>query len=321
MSSIYLGRNAAIGVGEESTWGTAVSRGNWRPLISGSLQRTITKTPRPSLLTGPASAMRRGRVVEVDECGGSYSIECTYENIGLFIYLLTGTVAGSTPGPWTYSLASALPSATMEFVRGTGSGEVLEGCVAASGTFAVSAGGVMTYESEVIAQTSVEGGAESPSVAPRSAAVTPSYGTGDTPVLHSHASQLTFNSASYDLIDMSLTLNNGIARRQLLGSAVTAEPLRSDFQSVELSVTVEVQDALYKAMIDDTASDITFNFTSGSLVMAFTVHNAYIMDATDPVSSAGIVTQSITFGGESDGTNEGLAITMTNAVAGDGKDN
>jgi len=122
-------------------------------------------------------------------------------------------------------------------------------------------------------------------------------------------------------VDLSLTVNNGLARRQLLGSTVTKEPLRSDFQSVELSVTLEVEDALYAALLADTQGDATITFTSGSLSMAFTIQNAYLMEASDPVSDAGVVQMSLTFAAESDGTDEGLQIVMTNAVAGDGKDN
>lgn len=317
MASIYLGRDAAIYFDEESTWGTAIATSgtsNARPLISGSLTRTITKTPRPSLIGGTASAMRRSHVIEVDECGGGFSVECTYENVGLLIYTLMGSVAdtGSGSGPWRYRLASTLPSLTMEFVRGTGTSETLEGAKFASGTFAVAAGGVMTFDADVIAQTSAARGTKTAGV---------SFGTGDTPVLHSHAGQLNFNSVNYDLVDMSLVVNNGIARRQLLGSAVTAEPLRSDFQGVELSVTVEVEDALYAALLADTTGDVTLSFTDGSKTMAFTVHNCYLTEASDPISGPGVVSMSLVFVAESDGTDEGLQILMTNAIAGDGKDN
>ena len=48
MASIYNGIGACVGFGEESTWGTAVSRTHWRPLISSSLTRTIEKVPRPT---------------------------------------------------------------------------------------------------------------------------------------------------------------------------------------------------------------------------------------------------------------------------------
>jgi hypothetical protein len=308
MASIYHGRTAALGFAEESTWGTAVSRTNWRPLISASLTRTVEKVPRPHLLSGTASAMRRNHFTQADNAGGAFSVEATYDNIGMLLKHLMGTVStvGSDPYTHTYTLAQALPiGLTMEFNRGTGTSEVLEGCKLNSSTLSVSAGGVMTLDCDVIAETS----------AARGTAGTPSYATNQRPVLHSHAGQFSFNAVNYDLVDMSLTVNNALARRQLLGSAVTKEPLRSDFQSVELSVTLEVEDALYAALLADTQGDAAITFTSGSLSFAITAQNAYLSAVTDPISDANIVRQSLTFVCESDGTDEGLSIAVTNNSA------
>jgi hypothetical protein len=216
-----------------------------------------------------------------------------------------GSAATTGTGPYThtYTLGTLPAGLTIENVRGTGTSEIFEGCRINSGTLAVSAGGVMTMDLDVIAETS----------SARGTAATPSYGAGDTPVLHSHAGQFSFGGASYDLVDMSLAVNNALARRQLLGSAVTKQPKRNDFQSIELSVTIEVEDALYAAFLADTQSDATITFTSGSLSAGFTIHNAYLTSASDPVSSAGIISQSLSFMGESDGTDEGLAIAIVNA--------
>ena len=310
MSNIYFGRGAAIGIGQEGTWGTAVARSNWRPLISSSLARTIEKVPRPSLRVGTLGAMQRAHFVQADASGGGVVIECTYENVGMHVKHLLGAVSTAST-THTYTIANDVPTGlTMELVRGTGSSEIFEGCRFPSGTFSVSSGGVMQLELEVIAETSTESGAESPSVAPRSAAGTPSFGSGDTPVLHSHAGTLSFNSVNYSLVDFSVTLNNALARRQLLGSAVTKQPLRSDFMSVEASLTLEVEDVLYKALSDDTESDAVITFTSGSRTFAFTIQNAFLSSATDPVSSAGIVSQSLTLVGQSDGTDEGLKVVI-----------
>ena len=305
MASIYSGRGAALGAGEESTWGTAVSRTNWRPAISSNLLRTIERVPRPNLQTGAAGVMRRSHFTAADNAGGGVSLELTYENCGMWIKHLMGASATTGSGPYThtYTLGTLPAGLTIENVRGTGTSEIFEGCRFNSGTLAVSAGGVMTMDLDVIAETS----------SARGTAATPSYGAGDTPVLHSHAGQFSFGGSSYDLVDMSLAVNNALARRQLLGSAVTKQPKRNDFQSIELSVTVEVEDALYAAFLADTQSDAAITFTSGSLSAAFTVHNAYLTSASDPVTSAGIVSQSLTFVGESDGTDEGLAIAIVNA--------
>jgi len=308
MASIYHGRGASIGIGEESTYGTAVSRTNWRPLISSSLLRTIEKVPRPTLRTGAAGAMRRAHFISADNAGGSFQVECDYNSVGMFCKHLMGTVADTGGGPYdhTYTFANTLPTGlTIENIRGTGTSEVFEGCKISTGTFAVSAGGVMTFDAAVIAETS----------AARGSAGTPTIAATDAPVLHSHAGQLSFNSVNYDVIDMSLTVNNSLATRQKLGSAATLEPLRSDFQSVEMSVTVEVDDVLMAAYIADTESDAVITFTSGADVFKFTIHSAYLSEVSDPVTDANIVRQSLVLVGQSDGTDEGLKIEITNANA------
>jgi hypothetical protein len=306
MASIYHGRTAALGFGAESTWGTEVARSNWRPLISAGLARTEEKVPRPHLLSSAGSAMRRNHYTQASSAGGAFSVEASYDNIGMLIQHTMGASAapgGGGPYTHTYSLAQALPAGmTMEFNRGTGTSEVLTGCKLNSATLAVSSGGVMTFDADVIAKTALT----------RSGAATPSYGPNQRPILHSHAGQFTFNSVAYDLVDFSLTVNNSLARRQLLGSALTKEPKRSDFQSVELSCTVEVEDALYQALLADTSSDATITFSNGTQSFAFTCQNAYLSAVDDPISDANIVSQSLTFVCESDGTDEGLSIVVEN---------
>ena len=308
MASIYHGRGAAIGFAEETTYGDAVGRTNWRPLISSSLTRTIEKVPRPTLRVGSAGAMRRKHYVQADNAGGTFSIEASYNSMGILLKHLMGTVTKTgTSSPFThaYTIADDVPTGlTIENVRGTGTSEVLEGCRLNSGTFAVSAGGVMTCEFDVIAETG--------SATPRVAAGTPNFSATDAPILHSHAGQLSWNSASYDLIDLSLTVNNALAVRQHLGSAVTKQPLRSDFQSVEMSVTVEVEDQLYADFISDVESDCSITFTSGAKTFTIEVQNAYLSTVSDPVSDANIVRQSLNFIGQSDGTNEGCKLTVVN---------
>ena len=312
MASIYHGRGATLGIAEETTWGTAVAATNFRPLISSSLLRTIEKVPRPTLRTGAAGAMRRAHFVQADNAGGSFQVECDYNAIGMLCKHLMGTVvdsAGPAPFTHTYTFANTLPTGlTIENIRGTGTAEIFEGCKINTGTFAVSAGGVMTFDAAVIAETY-----GSPPRAASTSTIT--FDSTDAPVLHSHAGQLSFNSVNYDVIDMSLVVNNSLATRQKLGSAATLEPLRSDFQSVEMSVTVEVDDVLYAAYIDDTESDAVITFTSGSDVFKFTLHNAYLSETSDPVTDANIVRQSLVLVGQSDGTDEGLEIVITNANA------
>ena len=306
--AVYLGRNSAIGFGEESTWGTAVSRTAWRPLNSSSLLRTATFVPRPDLKSDAGSAMRRGHYQSSEEMSGSFEIAGTFDNIGMILKHALGTVASAGSGPtytYTYTLAAAPPTGlTIENVLGTsGNSEVFEGCKISSMTMSVNSGECMMVSCDIIGETA----------SARTTAGTPSYSGNENLIEHHHAGQLSFNSVSYDLSSFTLTVNNSLDRRQLLGSKLTSEPTRTDFMSVELSFDIEAVDTLYTALLANTQGDVTITFTGpDSRSMAFTIQNFYLNTVTDSISDAGIVTASCSGVAESDGTDEGLQIVVVN---------
>ena len=301
----YLGRGAALGMGEESTWGTAVSRTNWRPLISSNLTRTVERVPRADLFSDAAAATRKGHYDLIVEAGGSASLLATYDNVGMLLVNAMGASATTGSGPYThnYTLAASLPTGlTLEFNRGTGTSEVFEGCKVNTLTLSVSAGEAMTLDVDFIAEDS----------AARGSAGTPSFAAVENVILFHQAGQLAFGGNNYSLSSMSLVLNNNLTRRNLIGSNVTKEPQRGDFTSIELSLDLEAADQLYADLRAGSTSDAVITFTSGTRSFAVTLQNAYMTAATDPVNSAGIVSQSVTLVGESDGTDYGLKIAVVN---------
>ena len=299
----YQGRSGAIGIAVETTYGTAVSRTNWRPVISSGLQRSPSVVPRTDLHAGGPT--RRSKFTEREEAGGDVSLLATYDNIGMLLKAALGAVSTSGSGPYThvYTLADTLPSLTIENIRGTATNsEVFEGVKVSSMGLECSAGTEMVMSLGFIAETA----------AARASAGTPSYSATENVALHHQAGQLTFNSVAYDIASFNLTLSTGIDRRDLLGSKLTKEPLRTGYAEISLSVTLEAADALYTAVLAETESDTTITWTKGASSIAFEVQNAYIESASDPISDAGIVTQDVTLKGLSDGTNHGLKITVIN---------
>tara|TARA_Y100000401_G_scaffold116630_1_gene122894 strand:- start:2190 stop:3143 length:954 start_codon:yes stop_codon:yes gene_type:complete len=308
--AVYLGRNSQIVVGEESTWGTAASLTNARPVSSGTLARQVSIVPRPDLLSDSGSAMRRGHYQSEESMTGSFEIAATYENVGMFLKHAMGTLATTGSGdPYThtYTLAADLPTGlTMEFIRGTsGKSEKFEGCKLNNMTMSVSAGECMMMSFDVMGQTGQA----------RATASSPSLGSAENLVHHHHAGQFTFNSVAYDLRSMTITVNNSLTNRQLLGSVLTHEPVRSDFMSVECSFELEAADTLYAAMVANTQSDATITFTHPTVSnrsMAITLQNMYLTAADDGISDAGIVSISCTGVCESDGTDEGFKVVIQN---------
>ena len=307
------GLGAGIKVGKESTYGTAVTTTVSRPVRSVALQTNLVQQAVPDLYSGNSAVSRRHHKVETNS-GGSVSMTAAYDALGIFFEAAMGSSAtsgGSDPYTHTYTLANALPSLTVDVVRGNSArGEKFEGVKINTLTMASAPGEAMTIDLDMIAETSQTRGT------PATLSIT------EKPlILASNAGQFTFNSVSYDLLSFRVVLNNNLERRPTLGSLTTAEPIRAGETTVSMEIEIASvaspgeNDTLLSAQLDDTNGDATITFTSGAVSnrsIAFTLHNAWIESATDPISDAGLVTQSLTFRGESDGTDLGFKIVAIN---------
>ena len=311
MADDYAGRGSALGLGIETTWGTFVAPAGsaWLRPISSDIARVRSKQPRAVLTQGSAGvAMNRALYVESDIVGGSFTVEAEYHSLPLLLEWAMGGSATAGVGPYSHvqKLAAALPfGLSIDQVRGHGgTSDKFEGCMATQFSLSVSAGGgPMTFSASVLGQTGTERGSVS----------TPSFSTVDAPVLYHQAGTLTFNSVAYTLIDMTVSVDNAIGPRIQLGSLNTLEPRRTGYMSVTTTVTIEVKDALRTAYLSDTASDYSIAFTgAGDYAMTIEGHNCIITSCSDPIASAGILRQTITFTSLSDGTDDGLEITVVN---------
>lgn len=330
MADTYFGRDSYILIDKvtsgDGAYGTATaSYIIANPLIGTTIQRTIEKVPRPHLVTGAGN--RRGHIVASDNVGGTFTIEANYSTIGLLMKHALGaasTAGGSAPYTHTYTLDASLPDngLTASIVRGSGgTGEIVEGVRLNSMTFSANSGEVATLEFDVIGETSnvtttdgSEGRAADSTDASLIAAIP------DTPVLHHHLGTFTFDGVTLLVRSMTVTVNNALARRQFLGSKVTAEPLRSDFMSIEVSMEIDVNDAIYgKYVADVSGVDATAEFNNGlssanEKSLKFYFQNCRLTECSDPINSAGLLSQTIGFVCESDGTNHGLKIDVKNNV-------
>ena len=307
----FLGRGASLGFGIESTWGTAVARTNWMRVVSTGIDRTIDKVPRPHLGTlGATSANRRSHFSASDMVAGDFEIVASYDDSTLLLleYGLGG-VATTGAGPFvhTFTLTEALPTGlTIEQIFGTGGAEVYDGCMMTNLGISCAVGEVMRLTGSVVGRTS--GG--------RVAAGTPTYSSNGASVIHHQAGTFGFNGEVYNLKSMDLTVDNRLGTRQQLGSLLTSRPNRSDFMEVGVSVTLEYSNEnLQTALYADTQGDATITFTQGggsNNVAAFNFQNAYITSVSTPVSGTDVIELTVDFICESDGTDEGLSIAITN---------
>ena len=256
-----------------------------------------------------------------DKCTGSLELEATYDNIGFFIHHALGasSTSAGTPNTHTYTMGDVpVAGTTIRLQRGTSDySETFEGTVFNTLTMSCAAGEVMSLSLDMIAETSAD---TSPSLRARGNTtltfIDPTY---ENLVLHSHAGDLSWNSQTFNLIDFEYKLENGLADRMRLGSLVTKEPVQSDYRSATVTVTFETDDINgYQAFIADAVGDLTVTFDSGEAggderEIVFSLNAAYIESYTDEISETGLVTASVTFKAQGDGSSD-LALGTTIAV-------
>lgn len=312
MAVAKIGFGTAVGIALESTWGTAIAHGsivNWLRVTSLSLAREVEYVDRPHLgTTRTTPEARRTHFLASDKVAGGFEWIASYDDSTTMMMVhALGTVATTgTAAPYTHTCTlGPLPTGlTVEGLYGNQANEIFEGCKINTLTLSIEAGGLMTAAVELLGQTS--GGLIASAAATHTAA--------GEPITFSHAGTFSFNSVNYTLKSLEITLDNKLTERMLLESANTLEPTRSDFPEVTMTATLEFgSNNLYSAMIADTESDAAITFTgAGDNAMTFTLHNAYVVSATQPVSSAGVLEQTVTFRGQSDATDLGLKVAMSN---------
>lgn len=303
---LQFGRSAYIALNEESTYGTANGSpfGVNNRVFSVSMARNQERE-RTTHLSQSSAAFAVNTFDGFEIAGGTIETPLTYKGLGLLLKASIGSVATTGSGPYlhTFTPSASLPSLTIAVQRGTGSSEQFEGCMVSTMSISCEAGGEGRATFEIIAETA----------AARAASIAPA-GFGDgAQIFHFQASTLSYNSNTYKMRSMELSLDNKLERINYLGSKVTSEPQISDVREVTLTVTLDLEDNnLYNSQISGTSSNVEITFTGGSDSFGILLRNAEIVEYDDAVTSFGRIERTITFFGLSDSSNEALRIEMTN---------
>jgi hypothetical protein len=302
------GFGTTVGLGVETTYGTAVSRTNWLQVLSTTIGRNLARTPIPLLgKKGDTSRMTADTYTASDEVAVQLSTVAAYDDSTLLLLAhLLGAVGttGSDPYTHAFSLADRTDGLTLEHIIGNGSAEVVEGVALTSGRLSISNGGLLTLDVTGIGETSTAG----------ASAGTPTYSSGGTPIRFDDAGQFSFNSVNYDVLSVEVNIDNAQQSRRVLNSVNTLRPIGVGFRTVSMRVTLEyMNDAVYAAYLAGTESDAVITFSgAGDLACTITLQNAQIRTHSRPVSGAGVITETIELIGQTDGTDLGLAISIVN---------
>jgi hypothetical protein len=299
-----------FGLAEETTYGNEVSpRTTFLRTRQIRIQRQRTHVPSAQFAGNSSSAAMLSAAVETvrEEVGGSIVLDWSYNSLGKLWKHALGSLATTGSGPYAhaYTHARALPiGLSGEAFRGNAADEELLGLKVNRLVAEVRANEIGTVTVEFIGRTG----------SARASNVTPSYATVYR-VLGSHVGTLGYNSATYTLSMLRLTIDNKLARVQECGSLYTSEPERSAAPEFTLEVELlKKDDGLYNEHLAKTIGDATVSITDGTRTVAITLHDAIVMEASDPMEGNGMQTVRAKFQGFWDGsTDYGLAVTCTNA--------
>ena len=305
----YAGRGGKVSLAQDDTsWGSAGTPDRAFYTFSTDIETMMNVEFREALNEGLTGSVVSSFVNAGIDVGGTFEVEPAYEGFGLILYhALWGTTAttGTNPYTHTYTLAASPPSLglTVEQVMGTGSAEKFAGCRISTMEMTVSARGRMRARVTVIGKS---GGG-------RTTATSTSVTTNHTPIQGWHAGSCTWNALTLRLGDFAFKVDNRFERQPIIGSQYTAEPYIAGPRIVTVTAQVFYDaDTLQAGFVAGTQSDFAVTFTSGSVSMAFTLHNAVITECTAPVNKHGRIMQTVTFRGVSDGTDNGVSIVVIN---------
>ena len=317
---VNFGRNAYIGVAEESTYGTLAS-GSFTDmrLVSCSLAKTVERARKTHLNQGSAGFVR-STFDAFNVTGGNITGPLHYAGNGDILKGALGAVTTSgSSAPFTHSftVAANLPSLSIKFFRGAAQSgnptrENFLGCVVNTLTISCAAGEEAQFSAEIIAQDATARALDG---------TASSFPATAASVLHHQSSDISWNSATYKLRSFEIVIDNKIERRNLLGSQLTSEPNTSDVREVRLTATMDVEDnVLYGDQITTPTavdSDVVLTMTgTGDNRMTFTIFNAVIEEYSDAVTTFGRIERTVTFLGTVDSSgNEAIKIEMRNSNA------
>ena len=314
MATVQLGRNAAVGIGFESTEGTAVAAALWARLASLSLTVVSTRSRIDDLSLGDLSYLK-ARYLESVEVSGSMEILCYYQGGALTSFLracIGGTWATTGAGPYTHTLSPGAepPAVTFRTARDTLSstgalqrGDVIAGARVTSATLSVQSPGIARLSINFVAMSSTPGSAPTPSLTDHT-----------TPVLSHAANRWQWNSVDYTPRSISLDLENAVEGLRAFGSASITGSAVTGVRNARMTVTrYKDSDNWPDAQTAGTESDGDITFTAGTDQLRINLYNAQIPEAvTIAAQSVGLIEESAIFEARDDGTDPPVEFVVVN---------
>lgn len=305
-----LGIGAKVGFKSETTYGTAVTPDRFFKLVEADVGEDHSYKDRPDLYQ-EGGWMAGGHYLEKIDTSFKLKLEVLVEGMGVlwqhFMWATASTTGSGDPYTHVYALTMTVPAGlTIEVDRGTGTAEILSGAMVSKATLSARTGEPMYLELEGIAVK-----ADS-----RASATSPTFTSNYLPIRHHHMGSISWNSRTLQTRSWTFTLDRKLARRPLLGSNYTAQPLPDALLEASWEVEVEyVDDTLWDDLRSGTQADASVTWTNTTnRSVAFALHNARAVGNLNPAATKpGVQTQRLKLMGSDDGTDRGALITVVNS--------
>ena len=307
--AIRSGLAAQIGIGVESTVGTAATPTRFYEFNDESIAMTIERIESEGLRTGNR-VLRSDRFASGQKAiEGSFSMDMTAGNTAILFKHALGAVA--TAGSFVHTCTMSDPfglGLTIEVGRPGNDGTVraftYAGCKINTLDLSVSVGELLSAEFGIIGTTAETIGSVTAA----------SYGSS-LELLHFAGAAITVAGTSYPCKDFSLSVNNGLTGdRFVLGSQTAQQPIASSLAEVTGSLTAEFVDATaYNRVVNATTAAVVATFTdSASKSITVTVPVARFDGDTPSVGGPDILDQTLNFKGLFNGTDSPVTIAVAN---------
>lgn len=311
------GAGSVLGIGEETTEGTAVTPTDFIPVRSMTpLHAVNQEVVEPLGYATDEAPVARDTFTTGIEVGVNFQTNLYYDN-GIMILLkhLFGEVATSGSGPYVYSYEinatkPTKPSLTLEPKLGTGGpaqhGQQYAGVRPTKLTIDASIGQPILTDWETIGMTA----------ASMSAPTSPTYANSNL-ATYNHATTLTFNSANLtDVVGCKLTIDRKLERTPELGTLTSGPVDIGGLVEVMLEVRQRYSsNAAHAALVAGTTAAGAWTITDGTRSFAFTFGRLKVMSVDRAVSGPGQLEFTTMFRCLGTPTNAGVELALTNGVA------
>lgn len=329
MANPAIGLQTRFGLGEESTFGTAVAPTRFYPISDESLELKKNTIESDAMIPGGYNARQASRrVVSSYGVEGDFNVDVTTRGLGLMLKYLFGPNQTITPtslfsGVWQYTIPLALSggkSLTIQKQLYDMAGTAIQafdytGCKLTKGEFSVS------VDSMLKLGVSVDGRNEVKQASPTAASYTsqkPFSFIGATLKVDGSAiaSDIIVKSAS-----VSLERPMDVDRRGLGNAGLKGEQAENDFPMVSGSLDCEFVRAAdwYDAFQADTSIALVLLFEGATIASTFKetfelTIPAIKLDGESPKTNGpGVVTTTVPFTGLYDGTNSTITARYVTA--------